>query len=470
MLLAELAEVASRRRRRPPLCCSRGRPARSRTSAERAPSPTPWPRTGSAASSGRRGWVRCSRSTASPAPGRSTGRRTAPGSTSPERRRRPPRGQPPRACRSSPLWSRPSRSAGALRGRCSPCGRSYFGHRLAVGPRHNGDQSGCSHRTDVEHPGRCGNRLITQSPSGPPTSTGSSPSEQLDELGVTRHQRQGLVERGWLHLMAPRVYGISGAPASTERRLMLGLLSLGDDRRGEPRGRSPPPRVRPMHRRCRRVQRPAIGPACARPVPCPLDARAACHRPGHDRTASGARRRRGRSSTWRRARIPQVRLEAAIDSAVRSGASAPLVHRAPSRRAAWPRPVGRTGGSTSCCSTPVGTRSSSGGSCTLMRTAGLPSTARLKSSTGADGRTFARVDFSVRGPRRRGRGVRAQRPRVGRRASAGRSAPQRAPGHRPQGLRVHVPTGDRATRPTSSAPCAPASPWSPICRRAPAIW
>jgi hypothetical protein len=52
-------------------------------------------------------------------------------------------------------------------------------------------------------------------------------SGQLVELGVSRRQRHALVEAGWLHILAPNVFGVAGVPPSIERRLMLGLLALG---------------------------------------------------------------------------------------------------------------------------------------------------------------------------------------------------------------------------------------------------
>ena len=51
--------------------------------------------------------------------------------------------------------------------------------------------------------------------------------DQLRLLGVTRRQLSDLVREGGLHLLGPRVYAVAGAPPSIERRLMLGLLSLG---------------------------------------------------------------------------------------------------------------------------------------------------------------------------------------------------------------------------------------------------
>ena len=169
------------------------------------------------------------------------------------------------------------------------------------------------------------NRLITHVTIRAANQHGLITQRQLDELGVTRHQRQGLVERGWMHLMAPRVYGISGAPASTERRLMLGLLSLGD---AAVVSHEAAARLHGFDRcidRCRRVQRPAIGPArrAARSVSI---RRASCL-PSTGSRSSGFRCTSATRTIidLARARIPHVRLEAAIDSAVRSGATAPVV-------------------------------------------------------------------------------------------------------------------------------------------------
>lgn len=50
---------------------------------------------------------------------------------------------------------------------------------------------------------------------------------QLTTLGVTRSQLRTLVDRQVLAQLAPRVYGVVGAPESVERRQQLGLLSLG---------------------------------------------------------------------------------------------------------------------------------------------------------------------------------------------------------------------------------------------------
>lgn len=147
---------------------------------------------------------------------------------------------------------------------------------------------------------------------------------QLAELSVGRGQLRALVDRGSLTLVAPRVYGITGIPDSVGRALRLGLLSLGptaavsheaaarlhdfdralpnaveftvrrDDRRSESPFRIHTTRVLPeidvvtvAGYRCTSATRTVIDLA--------------------------------------RARISRYRLEAAIDSAVRTGASSPTV-------------------------------------------------------------------------------------------------------------------------------------------------
>ena len=141
-----------------------------------------------------------------------------------------------------------------------------------------------------------------------------------------------------------------------------------------------------------------------------------------------------------RARIPNVRLEAAIDSAVRSGATAPVVLatrlgelRGPGR---WGAPrlddlLLDSGGHTQLERRFL----------QLMRKAGLPK------PRGAGRPPARRPDvrpggLPLRGARRRCRGVRAQRSRLRCRTRIGRAASQRAAGHRPKGLRVHLSPGD----------------------------
>ena len=52
-------------------------------------------------------------------------------------------------------------------------------------------------------------------------------SAQLKQLGFTEIEVRTLLRRGWLERVAPRVLGVAGTPASVDRSLMAGLLSLG---------------------------------------------------------------------------------------------------------------------------------------------------------------------------------------------------------------------------------------------------
>jgi hypothetical protein len=156
------------------------------------------------------------------------------------------------------------------------------------------------------------------------TQYGLISADQLAELGVTRSQLRTLIERGMLRREAPRVYSIAGAPHSIDRSTRAGLLCLGPtavvshdaaarlhrfDRalpdavefampRGG-RGREVPFRVHTTN------ALPAIDRVTVDGFPCTSATRTIID--------------------LARARIPTRRLEAAIDSAVRSGASAPLV-------------------------------------------------------------------------------------------------------------------------------------------------
>jgi hypothetical protein len=214
--------------------------------------------------------------------------------------------------------------------------------------------------------------------------------EQLADLEITRGMLRTYVGRGWLVPEAPRVYAVAGAPESWERDLMTGLLSLG--------------------------------------TASWVSHEAAAVLHGFDRSVAGAveftvmRNRSGIGGPFRvhttrtlppidqvevrefrcvsatrtiidlaRARIPTVRLEAAIDSAVRSQASSPIVLM---RRLTDLRGPGRWGARRL-----DRLLLDSGGHTLLerrflelMRTAGLPRP-RTQVVHRRGGRTFARVDF-----------------------------------------------------------------------------
>ena len=148
--------------------------------------------------------------------------------------------------------------------------------------------------------------------------------QQLAELGISRAMIRTHRRRGWLVGVAPRVLAVAGGGARWERDLMTGLLSLGEESW--------------------------------------VSHEAAAHLHGFDRSIAGAveftvlRERRGMEVPFRvhttstlpaidrveisplraiaatrtvidlaRLRVSPYRLEAAIDSAVRSGASSPIV-------------------------------------------------------------------------------------------------------------------------------------------------
>ncbi len=144
---------------------------------------------------------------------------------------------------------------------------------------------------------------------------------------MARQQLRTLVRNGWLHPMAPRVYSIAGVPPSIERRLMLGLLSLG-------------PRAVVSHEAAARLhgfdRLSAGAPSSSRVPRGAAGTFAARFRPVHstrdlppiDRVRAAGFPCTSATRTiidLTRARISKVRLEAAIDSAVRSQSSSPVV-------------------------------------------------------------------------------------------------------------------------------------------------
>ena len=147
---------------------------------------------------------------------------------------------------------------------------------------------------------------------------------QLRALEISRPQVRTAVERGRLIEAAPRVYAVVGAPESLERRQTLGLLCLGDTAvlsheaaaRLHGFDRCKPDIVEytlPRQHHGRRVpfrvhttkSLPRIDRVTVAGFPCTSATRTVLD--------------------LARARVSRVRLEAAIDSAIRSGASAPSV-------------------------------------------------------------------------------------------------------------------------------------------------
>jgi very-short-patch-repair endonuclease len=233
-------------------------------------------------------------------------------------------------------------------------------------------------------------RLITEITLCASTQQGLITLGQLRELEVTRRQLQTLLDRRWLHLMAPRVFGIAGVPQSIDRKLTLGLLSLGPsavvshDAAARLHGfdRCLPDAVEFTVPRTRRSADIPFA-VHSTGVLAPIDRVRVAGYPCTSATRT--------IIDLARARIPTVRLEAAIDSAVRSQASSPIVI---CRRLSELRGPGRWGARRL-----DELLLDSGGHTLLerrflqlMRTAGLP---RPKTQVihRRGGRTFARVDF-----------------------------------------------------------------------------
>ena len=213
---------------------------------------------------------------------------------------------------------------------------------------------------------------------------------QLEALNVSRSMLRTFLQRGTLAAEAPRVYAIVGSPCSWHRSLMAGLLCLGGESwvsheaaaalHGFDRALKEPVEFTVMRRR-----RGSEVPFAVHTTTClpPIDQVKVAGFPSTSATRT--------IIDLARARIPTVRLEAAIDSAVRTGASAPIVLAS---RLGDLRGPGRWG------SLRLDALLIDSGGHTilerrflqLMREAGLP-----RPSTQVvhrrDGRTFARVDF-----------------------------------------------------------------------------
>jgi hypothetical protein len=216
--------------------------------------------------------------------------------------------------------------------------------------------------------------------------------ERLTELRVPKHLLEEWVAKGRLVRVAPRVWMIAGSPDSWEQRLWRGVLSLGPgscvshSAAAQLHGfdRTPRDRVEFTVARDRRNVR--------------LNdvVHSTAYLPGSDickvrgiPTTSATRT----VIDLARARVPRVRLEAAIDSAVREGLSAPVVL---ARRLAELRGPGRWG-----CRLVDELVIDAGGTTmlerrflTLVREAGLPRPVTQRPYRDeSTARTIARVDF-----------------------------------------------------------------------------
>lgn len=213
---------------------------------------------------------------------------------------------------------------------------------------------------------------------------------QLTILGVTRSQLRTLVDQQVLGKLAPRVYGVVGAPDTVARRQQLGLLSLG---KGAVLSHESAARLHGFDR-CLPDTVEFTMERTGRGVRAPVIVHTTCHLPTIDRVSVDGWPCTSATRTvidLARARVSDRRLQAAIDSAVRSGrsSSVAIAHRLQVLRGPGHWGARRldqhlvdAGGHTMLERRFL----------ELMRTGGLPRpTTQLVHRR--DGRTVARVDF-----------------------------------------------------------------------------
>jgi hypothetical protein len=147
---------------------------------------------------------------------------------------------------------------------------------------------------------------------------------QLRALEITRSQVRTAVERGRLFEAAPRVYAVVGTPESIERRQTLGLLCLGGS---AVLSHEAAARLHGFDR-CKPDIVEFTMPREHHGLRAPFRVHTTTCLPRIDRVTVAGFACTSATRTvldLARARVPRVRLEAAIDSAIRSGASAPSV-------------------------------------------------------------------------------------------------------------------------------------------------
>jgi hypothetical protein len=147
---------------------------------------------------------------------------------------------------------------------------------------------------------------------------------QLADMGISRAALRTHRRHGWLVGVAPRVLAVAGGAARWERDLMTGLLCLGDESWVSHEAASR------LHGLDRSIEGAVEFTVLRqrRGVEVPLRIHTTTTLPEIDRVQIGALRAISATRTiidLARARVTRHRLEAAIDSAVRTGASSPLV-------------------------------------------------------------------------------------------------------------------------------------------------
>jgi hypothetical protein len=219
---------------------------------------------------------------------------------------------------------------------------------------------------------------------------GAVSADQLRRVEWSRSAVRTAVADGWLRKVAPRVFAVAGCPNTLEHRQMVALLCLG------PTAALSHETAARLHGfdRCRADVVEATLPRSSRGRTVPFTVHTTHVLGPHDVVTVDGFRCTSATRTvidLARMRVSTVRLEAAIDSAVRSGASSPVVIAA---RLAAMRGRGRWGAPR------IDDLLLDAGGHTLlerrflalMRASGLPRP-RTQVVHRAGGRTFARVDF-----------------------------------------------------------------------------
>jgi very-short-patch-repair endonuclease len=213
---------------------------------------------------------------------------------------------------------------------------------------------------------------------------------QLADLGVTRRWLENLVRRRVLRRVAAGVYTVAGAADTWHQRLTVGLLALGDESWVSHEAAAA---LHGLDRSRDGIAEFTV-PRRAHGRRTPFRVHTTDSLPPLDRVTVGDFRCLSATRTvidLAHARVPRVRLEAAIDSAVRLGLTSPFVLEA---RLGELRGSGRWG-----CRQLDTLLVDSGGHTmlerhflALVREAGLPRPATQVIHR-RDGVTFARVDF-----------------------------------------------------------------------------
>jgi very-short-patch-repair endonuclease len=147
---------------------------------------------------------------------------------------------------------------------------------------------------------------------------------QLDQLGAGRSAVRTAVRNGWLALAAPGVYASTAAPVTVEYRRTLGLLALGPEAVVSHRAAAA---LHEFDRSSSDVVEFTV-PRASRNTRLDMPVHSTLTLPSIDRVVVDNYPCTSATRTiidLARLRVPRLQIEAAIDSAVRTGRSSPIV-------------------------------------------------------------------------------------------------------------------------------------------------